>query len=189
MAGRGLRRTGSLPDFTATGPAVAQHWSTTASLSRISDIYNQEDLPRRTAPYLGSEEEGLELLIHGSPIGTADADEIEEDERLLDYDSDCDTADRVPPPESNTDGKAVCGTEATNSNPVCEMDSSTTAMDTDMPIPGTSRTTPSEPGLVAVYFQCRSARISSFKDTLISVSHDESFGEKNSSSIASVRIL
>jgi hypothetical protein len=188
MADWGLRRTGSLPDFTTTSPPAAQHWSTmqqtTASLSRITDIYNQEDpgiVLRELASYPGSEEEGLELLIHRSPIGTndtADADDIAEDEHLLDYDSDCDTVDRVPAPESDAGGKDARGKEATNSNPVCETDSSSTAMDTDLPIPGTSGTIPSESGLDAVYFQCRSARISSFKYTLISVSRDESFGKK-----------
>jgi hypothetical protein len=178
MDNRGLRRTGSLPDFTATNTSAEQHWSSTTSLTRIPSNSYQEQPPPGLAPHQGSEEEGLELLIHGSPIGRADSEETADDERLLDYDSDCEIADKIPPIGSNTGGEVASCTEAANSNSVCGTDSVATAMDTDLPTPGTSGSTPSEHGLDALYFQCRSARLSSFKDNLISVSHDESFGKK-----------
>ncbi len=114
-------RQGTTPDWIAAGlhdhktgggrPLGSHNATAHRFVIEDHDTYNQEApaaVPRELASLTGSEEEGLELLIHGSPIGTSDsagADDVAEDEHLLDYDSDCDTANRKPPLECDAGGK------------------------------------------------------------------------------------
>jgi hypothetical protein len=55
------------------------------------------------------------------------------------------------------------------------------AMDTEPPPENSGNSLPEEkttPEMDSVYYQCRSARTSMYKDILVSVSQDESFGKK-----------
>jgi hypothetical protein len=116
-----------------------------------------------------SEEEGLSLLIHGSPI--RDDETGTSDEHLLDCDSDADVA---PGNSSNNEQAMAQGRviAATSGNSEVDMDQSASG-----PSGQISDATASAFPQDAVYFQCRSARTAGYKDTLVSVSPDESFGK------------
>jgi hypothetical protein len=112
MEGRQLSRASSLPDLaTPTAASPHQTWTgsalvsintlhlpggSTASLgsaglSTASNLCSQ-------APYGSSEEDGLALLIHGSPIsdGTADVEESEAGGlQLLDYESETESGNET----------------------------------------------------------------------------------------------
>jgi hypothetical protein len=117
-----------------------------------------------------SEEEGLALLSQNSPAEQAQsmddfASTFDQDKGLLDYESDGqDTGQEksldviLPDPRNG-------GIPAS------------TAMDVENP--GPSRDSASVPIVMdSVYYQCRSARTMCQKDTLVSVSVDESFGKQ-----------
>jgi hypothetical protein len=119
-----------------------------------------------------SEEEGLSLLIHGSPI--PDDETGTSDEHLLDYDSDADhpvaTNDSSKNEQATAQGHVI---SATLQNTDVDMDQSAAGPSGQISDAAGS-TSPQD----AVYFQCRSARTAGYKDTLVSVSQDESFGKK-----------
>jgi hypothetical protein len=122
--------------------------------------------------YSSSEEDGSAILIHGSPISGG---ELEEDEsetgglRLFDYESD-----------SEVQGGQATTPHSTQADFQVQRQQHV-AMDTDPPREAVGRSVVPEmasPELDAVYYQCRSGRTSMYKDTLVSVSQDESFGKK-----------
>jgi hypothetical protein len=135
---------------------------------------SESSISGRLGSYTASEEDGLSLLIHGSPI----SDVVQDDEEggssglhLLDYESDNDGQNEGTDSQKDQSDYQVQRQEHA-------------AMDTYPPREaGTDRAPQAEsiPELDAVYYQCRSARTSMYKDTLISVSQDETFGEKNHS--------
>jgi hypothetical protein len=177
--GRSLGRASSLPDLatTAHAPTRARMGSTTAVAdylhgSRDTTVAGGLSNSGMTSGYTASEEDGLSLLIHGSPI----SDGLQDDEEggssglhLLDYESENDGQTAV-----STNPKEVqSGYHVQLQEPA--------AMDTEPPTKGCSgSTTQAEvaPELDAVYYQCKSARTSLYKDTLISVYQDETFGKK-----------
>jgi uncharacterized protein YrzB (UPF0473 family) len=126
--------------------------------------------------HAASEEEGYALL------GQLSQDESTGDERLdtalLDYDSDGNNASQV---------LVASELEISNSNQL-------TAMDTGGSLEREGEealveTVPADNVMDPMYYQCRSARLSCQKDTLISVSVDESFGKRvivNSPNIGSL---
>jgi hypothetical protein len=123
-----------------------------------------------------SEEEGLSLLIHGSPI--RDGEDGASDEHLLDCDSDTDIAPVNP---SNYEQATVQGhvIPATSGSPDMDMDQSApgpSGQSSDAIANGSPQD--------AVYFQCRSARMAGYKDILVSVSPDESYGKKTVGPVA-----
>ncbi len=179
MAGRGLGRASSLSDLATSAPAPlrSRMGSTIAvadSLHGLRDTTGTSgsSISGMLCGYTASEEDGLSLLIHGSPI----SDGLQEDEEggssglhLLDYESDNDGQNEgtASPQKDQSDYQVQRQEHA--------------AMDTDPPREaGTDRApqVESAPELDAVYYQCRSARTSTYKDTLISVSQDETFGKK-----------
>jgi hypothetical protein len=104
------------------------------------------------------EEEGLALLGPPSPAASSQGPSGTENSaahQLLDYDSD----------QSSSGDVRRSATTATTLRP-----DTPAAMDTD------SHST-SEPGLNSMYYQCRSARIASHKEILVSVSNDDTFGK------------
>jgi hypothetical protein len=116
-----------------------------------------------------SEEEGLALLAHCSPdSGDEDTNLVGDSTELLDYDSDnaseppTDAAHRIP-------GNTVSTVDQ------CEMDTdiggASRLLNKNVISNGTNISDD------AVYHQCRTALVTSFKDTLVSVSKDETFGK------------
>jgi hypothetical protein len=109
-----------------------------------------------------SEEEGLALLGQQSPAyNHPDAGQFRvEGTQLLDYDSD--GSQRGP--ESSLQRAATATAQIA-------------AMDTES---GENDNVTADviPTMDSVYYQCRSARLATQKDTLISVSNDESYGKK-----------
>jgi hypothetical protein len=122
----------------------------------------------RSGPSFFSEEEGLALLSQNSPADPAQSQDdltgnFDQDKGLLDYESDGqdpaqEQALDVISPEPGNEGGQVH-----------------TAMDVENP--GSPQL--SVPIVMdSVYYQCRSARTMCQKDTLVSVSVDESFGKR-----------
>jgi hypothetical protein len=103
-------------------------------------------------------EQGISLLIAGSPID----DTLVADDALLDYESD----------EGSTPKHSVVPSEAAPA-----------AMDTECIAPADATAGPSSSRNStvpdAMFYQCRASRLSSFRDTLVSISSDTTFGEKN----------
>jgi hypothetical protein len=172
----GFRRADSLRDITnedhleraSRGRRSCTRGSLSRSLMSISTVPTiSSSAALMHAP---SEEEGLSLLIHGSPI--RDDETGTSDEHLLDYDSDADVATS----NSSKNEQATAQDHvisATFQNTDVDMDQSA-AGPSGQTSDATSSTSPQD----AVYFQCRSARMAGYKDTLVSVSQDESFGKK-----------
>jgi hypothetical protein len=102
-------------------------------------------------------EQGINLLIAGSPID----DTLVVDDTLLDYESD----------ESNAQKHSVVPSEPTLA-----------AMDTESTSSAESAIGPSTSSnftvLDAMFHQCRASRLSGFRDTLVSISSDNTFGKK-----------
>jgi hypothetical protein len=102
-------------------------------------------------------EQGINLLIAGSPID----DSLVADDTLLDYESD----------ESNIQKHSVVPSESTS-----------TAMDTESTSSADTATGSSISSnftvLDAMFHQCRASRLSGFRYTLVSISSDNTFGEK-----------
>ncbi len=149
MAGGSLERCFSLPDMSAAD--VCGRGDRDAAVMAITR--STGNLPRSDTSC--SLEQGIDLLIAGSPIGES----VTYDTGILDYDSD-DTNVAAP--------SALVASE--QQSPA--MDTSNSCNDT------VTRTSATSPSLSAVYYQCRSSRQSSFRETLISVSADGTFGKK-----------
>jgi hypothetical protein len=179
MAGRGPGRACSLQDLATAAPTpLRSRMGSTPevadSLHGFHDIIGPGSLsnPGMMCSYTASEEDGLALLIHGSPI----SDGLQEEEEggsgglhLLDYESENDGQNEgaTTPHEGQSDYQVQRQEHA--------------AMDTEPPREAGTDSAPqvdSVPELDAVYYQCRSARTSMYKYTLISVSQDETFGKK-----------
>jgi hypothetical protein len=104
-----------------------------------------------------SEEEGLALLGPPSPsepVPGSSRTETAAAQLLLDYDSD----------QSSPGDLMRCSTATATSLP-----DASAAMDTDS-------SNIANPGLNSIYYQCRSAHIANHKETLVSVSNDDTFG-------------
>ncbi len=109
-----------------------------------------------------------ELLESGSPIGA----EVMGDASLLDYESDTELSQRDP------QMGPVTGKETTGDTPV-STDTDTMDMDIQHHLITNEGNMPSgSKALDAVYHQCRASRTSGFRETLISVSNDSTFGKK-----------
>jgi hypothetical protein len=108
-------------------------------------------------------EQGISLLIAGSPID----DTLVADDTLLDYESD----------ERSTPKHSVVPSEA----PSAAMDTECIAPTDATAGPSSSRnsTVPD-----AMFYQCRASRLSGFRDTLVSISSDTTFGKKNQFAIS-----
>jgi hypothetical protein len=166
MSGGSLNRSLSLTDI-KTGPTTLRQ--------EVNSSITQTARSLSTLP-ASSEEEGYALL------GQHSQDESTGDERLdtglLDYDSDGH--------DTNTDLMAA----EQSDNSLHQL----TAMDTGVGRDGEEggahmEAVPAETVIDPMYYQCRSARVSCQKDTLVSVSVDESFGKRvivNSPSIGSL---
>jgi hypothetical protein len=178
MDGGTFHRAGLLPDITfrdtsAEGAPERRHLireSRTGSLSSVKTTSSQVYVDGLL--HAPSEEEGLSLLVHGSPIG--DTSDGTSDEHLLDYESDSDSSTNPP-------GNPQCGQDVAQiQQTICS--AVATEEDRDQSLAGPSGLSNIGSGvnspLDAVYFQCRSARTAGFKDVLISVSQDDSFGKK-----------
>ncbi len=101
-------------------------------------------------------EQGLDILINGSPIG----DDAADGESLLDYNSDGNSEESVRLQQADT--------------PDVEMNE--LAMDQrnrDSSSSGASKQQYSD----AVHLQCRASRLNSYRETLISISADSTFGK------------
>jgi hypothetical protein len=105
-----------------------------------------------------NEAEGLALLAHCSPdSGDEDTTLISANTELLDYNSD----------SASTTGGAVldrCKMDTDSGGTSCLQNKNVISNDSNI-------------SNDAVYHQCRTARISCYKDTLVSVSQDETFGK------------
>jgi hypothetical protein len=172
-AGQLPDRAGSLPDITSSAEDAPgrRHLTRECHASSLSSLDNRSCTAHADGLlHAPSEEEGLSLLIHGSPIGDTTAGTS--DEHLLDYESDSDLS--VSQPEKSQ--REVAQIPPSHSNTVG------TDVDMDQPLAGSLGSASSVNGanisLDAMYFQCRSARTAGFKDVLISVSQDDSFGKK-----------
>jgi hypothetical protein len=102
-------------------------------------------------------EHGLDILINGSPIG----DDTADGESLLDYNSD-----------GNSETSA-------RSQPADTLDIEMNEIardqrDLDGTAPGTSKLQCTD----ALHLQCRASRLNSFRETLVSISTDNTFGKK-----------
>jgi hypothetical protein len=161
MAGGFLARSQSLPDV-MTGAQHREEGGEDASSTL------QPNNTQSMATILSySEEEGLALLGQRSPTcysydtgqpGVTDA-------FLLDYDSD--SSLQGPSILSRTSHSDSFQLHATDPPQLA-------AMDTDV---GTNVIADVMPVMDSVYYQCRSASLSAHKDTLISVSNDESYSK------------
>jgi hypothetical protein len=178
MADGGFRRADSLPDISNEdhlAPVIRGHRPCTrGSLSRslLSLPATPADHSINELMHAPSEEEGLSLLIHGSPIrddGTGMSEE-----HLLDYDSDGEHTSAAEDPLQSGNVEAHC--QLVSKTPHI-LD-----METDIPTAGTSGTTSDSSDTLSspdvLYFQCRAARTANHRDTLVSISQDESFGKK-----------
>jgi hypothetical protein len=109
-----------------------------------------------------------ELLESGSPIGA----EVMCDASLLDYESDSELSVKVPQMGPDTGKETTGDTPAiTVSNPM-DMD-----IQHDL-VTNAGNSRPNSTTLDAVYHQCRASRTSGFRETLISISNDSTFGKK-----------
>jgi hypothetical protein len=118
-----------------------------------------------------SEDEGLSLLIHGSPI--RDDESGASEEHLLDYDSDGEQPVPATDPQQSEQTDVHCHLVPTApQNSDMEMDQSTAGSSGFNRDSADSGSPPD-----AIYFQCRSARTAGYKDTLVSISQDDSFGK------------
>jgi hypothetical protein len=109
-----------------------------------------------------------ELLESGSSIGA----EVMGDASLLDYESDTDQSPREPQRGPITDKELKGATPASTDTDVMDMDIQQHL------VPNEDNTPPGSKTLDAVYHQCRASRTSGFRETLISVSNDSTFGKK-----------
>jgi hypothetical protein len=118
-------------------------------------------------------EEGLALLVHGSPIGNAETlgDDADDDVGLLDYNSDNSAHEAPPIPR-----------HAASAGDLYQLATAHSAMETDPPrdCPSLQRNNSGSDTLTtyAVHFQCRSARESSHRDHLVSVARQNVWGKK-----------
>jgi hypothetical protein len=160
--------------------AAHENWNLSRSLATLALPSTNS---RQQHEQASSVEEGLDLLIQGSSIGEGDA----VDEDLLDNDSDS-SGKQV---QLQQEGGGATTLDLRNHS---EMNA---AMDTDQ----SSERHPlqKQDGSIvntdlannAVYHQCRSARVTSYRDSLVrlSVSQDESFGKRVSVQSATIGSL
>ncbi len=176
MERRSFSRASSLPDLAATASSYRSRTGSAIDVNDRLHIAGSSTTAHGTACFsasgaLGShgssEEDGLALLIHGSPISDAISDAEESEAgglQLLDYESE---------PESRSEIAVQPDYLVQRQNLV--------AMNTEPPPVDSGNSAPEQktmPEMDAVYYQCRSARTSMYKDILVSVSQDESFGKK-----------
>jgi hypothetical protein len=155
MADGGFGRFLSLPDMTAGDKTPIGHSGPSRSLANIRGC-SSSSTGDITASHSGSQPEyGIELLIAGSPI----SDDIIVDTEILDYESD---------DASQTERGRLVPAER---EPTA-MDTSNIEKDRAANSSGTTG------HLNATYYQCRASRLNSFRDTLISISADGTFGKK-----------
>ncbi len=136
----------------------ASHLASNADTILNRDTAGQSLSMSMSALPTASEEEGLALLGPPSPpeaVPGPSCTDTSTVHLLLDYDSD----------QSSSGESRRCSTAATTLRP-----DTPAAMDTDS-------STTTNPGLNSMYYQCRSARITNHKETLVSVSNDDTFGK------------
>jgi hypothetical protein len=155
-----------------------ENWNLSRSLATLAVPSTNSHQQHEQA---SSVEEGLDLLIQGSPIREGDA----VDEDLLDYDSDS-SGKQV---QLQQEGGGATTMDLRNHS------ETNAAMDTDQ---SRERHPPQkQDGSIvntdlannAVYHQCRSARVTSYRDSLVSKSQDESFGKRVSVQSATIGSL
>jgi hypothetical protein len=109
-----------------------------------------------------------ELLESGSPIGA----KVMCDASLLDYKSDTELSAEDPHMRPATGKETMGDTPVSTGSNNMDMD-----IQHDL-VTNAGSTRPNSMALDAVYHQCRASRTSGFRETLISISNDSTFGKK-----------
>jgi hypothetical protein len=156
MFGPGRGRALSLIHIPETGPSHGNSSDTTAPASggQLALSSSEPDLRRSLDDDI---EHGISLLVAGSPID----DSLAADDTLLDYDSD----------DGNTQQQIAVSSDP----PPAAMDIESSSMVDSVAGPSTSS---NFTVLDAIFHQFRASRLSGFRDNLVSISSDDTFGKK-----------